>query len=132
MEAWYANGAITVAILAAMALEAAILTILYRQKGRGVPPALLLPNLAAGACLIAAAGAALRGAWWGWVGTLLLAGLAFHLIDLRAPAGGNAFLPPSLSSREGPGVGAWDKRVIRPDEPPNNPNPPQFPPITQS
>ena len=83
MTALYASGAIVPIILAGIALEAAVLAILFQRTGRGVPPAILLPNLAAGACLIAAAGAALRGWWWGWVGALLLAGGVLHVVDLR-------------------------------------------------
>lgn len=83
MAALYANGGIVVVILAAMAIEALVLVLLFRRTGRGVPPGVLLPNLAAGACLIAAAGSALRGAWWGWTGALLLAGGALHALDLR-------------------------------------------------
>lgn len=83
MEAWYANGAVVAAILAAMAVEAVALVLFFHRTGRGVPPSALLPNLAAGACLIAAAGAAMRGAWWGWIGALLLGGLVCHVIDIR-------------------------------------------------
>ncbi len=83
MDAWFASGGATAAILAGMALEAVALTLLFRRTGRGVPPRLLLPNLGAGACLIAASGAALHAAWWGWVSMALLAGLALHLLDLR-------------------------------------------------
>lgn len=84
MQALYASGGITAFILAGILAEAACLVLLFRRTGRGVPPALLLPNLAAGGCLIAAAGTAMRGAWWGWTGALLLAGGVLHLVDLRA------------------------------------------------
>lgn len=83
MEAWFASGGATAAILAGMALEALALTIVFRRTGQGVPPRLLLPNLAAGACLIAASGAALQGAPWPWIALALLAGLALHLLDLK-------------------------------------------------
>lgn len=83
MAALYADGGIVLLILAGIGVEAAVLAVLFRRTGRGVPPGLLLPNLAAGACLIGAAGAALRGAWWGWVGALLLAGGVLHAVDLK-------------------------------------------------
>jgi hypothetical protein len=83
MEELYASGRIVFVILTGMVLELTILTVLYQRTGRGVPPRVLLPNLAAGACLVAAAGAAMRGVWWGWTGALLLAGGALHIVDLR-------------------------------------------------
>jgi hypothetical protein len=83
MAGWYASGGIVVAILVGMAVEAAVLVVLFGRTGRGVPPGVLLPNLAAGACLIAASGMALRGAWWGWTGALLLAGGVLHVVDIR-------------------------------------------------
>ena len=83
MTALYASGAVVPFILAGIAVEAAALALLFWRTGRGIPPAVLLPNLAAGACLIAAAGAALRGSWWGWVGALLLAGGVLHVVALR-------------------------------------------------
>ncbi len=70
-------------ILAGMAAEAVLLTLLFRRSGRGVAPRALLPNLAAGAMLLLAMRLALVGAWWGWVSIALLAGLAGHLADLR-------------------------------------------------
>ncbi len=69
-------------ILGGMAVEAVALVVLHRQTGRGLPPRDLLPNLLAGACLVAAAGALAREFWWGWVGALLLAGGVLHAIDL--------------------------------------------------
>lgn len=70
-------------ILAGMAAEAILLTLLYRRTGRGIAPDALLPNLFAGATLLLAMRLALVGAWWGWVSLALLAGLAGHLADLR-------------------------------------------------
>ena len=83
MTALFASGVIVLLILAGVALEAAALSVLFHRTGRGIPPAILLPNLGAGACLLAAAGAALRGWWWGWIGALLLVGGIMHLVDLR-------------------------------------------------
>jgi hypothetical protein len=83
MEAAFASGAIPFAIVAGMVIEALILAALFRRTGRGIPPLVLLPNLGAGACLMAAAGVALRGGGWGWVGGLLFAGGVLHAVDLR-------------------------------------------------
>lgn len=83
MAALYADGTIVWLLLAAIGLEAVILARLHRRTGRGIPPRILLPNLGAGACLIAAAGLALRGAWWGWIGAFLLAAGLLHALDLH-------------------------------------------------
>jgi len=66
-------------ILAGMALETVALLALNRRVARA-----MLPNLAAGGCLLLAMRLALSGAWWGWVSVSLLGGLAGHLADLRA------------------------------------------------
>ena len=84
MAGFMASGGAVAVILLGMAVEAAVLVLLFRTRGQGVPPRLLLPNLGAGACLIAASGAALRGVAWEWVSALLLAGLVLHVVDLRA------------------------------------------------
>ena len=83
MQGLYASGAIVLPVLAGVLVEAVVLVVLFRRTGRGVAPRRLLPNLMAGACLIAAAGTALRGSWWGWTGALLLLGGVFHLVDMR-------------------------------------------------
>lgn len=83
IAAWFADGSVMFAILAGIAFEAAALALLFRRTGHGLPPRVLLPNLAAGGCLLAASGLALRGIWWGWVGALLLTGGLLHVIDLR-------------------------------------------------
>ena len=66
-----------------MALEGAALTLLFRQRRRGVPPGALWPNLLSGMCLLLAMRAGLAGAWWGWVSLPLLGALAFHVLDLK-------------------------------------------------
>jgi hypothetical protein len=83
MAALYASGGVVFVILVGMALEGAALAVLFHRTGRGVPPLVLLPNLVAGACLVGASGTALRGAWWGWTGALLLLGGLLHIVDLR-------------------------------------------------
>lgn len=75
MEAWFASGRIVDALLALVLLEA----ILFLRAGRG---RLLLPNLAAGACLLLALRAALIGAPVALLGLWLgLAGIA-HGVDV--------------------------------------------------
>lgn len=71
-------------ILILTAAEAAVLAWLWRRRGRGVPPAALIPNLLAGASLLLAAYAALTGAGDLWVLAALLAAGLCHLADLRA------------------------------------------------
>lgn len=80
---WFAEGGFLVVVLGAMAIEAAVLVALFRRTGRGVPPRSLLPGLAAGALMVAACGAALRGGGWMMTGGLLLAAGGMHVLDLR-------------------------------------------------
>ena len=74
-------------VLLLTALEAAALTLYHRRTGRGIAPGALLPNLAAGACLLLALRAALRaalgGAGWPPIALALLGSLLAHLLDLR-------------------------------------------------
>ncbi|MHA7816078.1 MAG: hypothetical protein ACX93N_06350 [Pseudohaliea sp.] len=75
MEGWFVSGRIVDALLALVLLEA----ILFYRAGRGRA---LLPNLAAGACLLLALRAALTGAPPGWLGLwLAFAGVA-HGLDV--------------------------------------------------
>lgn len=71
-------------ILALVVLEALALIALRWRTGRGVPPAPLLANLAAGGFLLLALRAALSGVAWFWIALPLLAAFAAHLLDLRA------------------------------------------------
>ena len=91
MTALIASGRLFSWIVAAMLLEGACLTILFRWRGWGAAPASLLPNLASGASLVLAMRLALGGVWWGYVSAAMLAALLFHLTDLRriwiAPGG---------------------------------------------
>lgn len=70
-------------ILVFVALEAVLLVAWHRRTGGGVAPADLLPNLAAGFCLLAALRVALGGAAWPWIALALLGSLIAHLLDLR-------------------------------------------------
>lgn len=80
---WFAEGGFLVVVLGAMAVEAVALVWLHRRTGRGVAPGSLLPGLAAGALMVAACGAALRGGGWLGTGALLLAAGGMHALDLR-------------------------------------------------
>jgi len=69
-------------LLVGLLLEAAILLILARRTGRGIPPRSLAATLAAGGLILLAWRLSVAGAWWGWVGLALAAALAAHVADL--------------------------------------------------
>jgi hypothetical protein len=78
----FASGSVVDLILAALVLEALVLT-LYRSKtGRGIPAVALLTNLLAGACLLLALRSALVGREWYWTAIWLGFALAAHIADL--------------------------------------------------
>ena len=81
VASWLASGRLVEVVLAGMALEALVLVGLRRVTGRGIAPAELCVNLAAGAALMLAVRAALRGAL-GSVALWLCAALAAHVVDL--------------------------------------------------
>lgn len=77
-----ASGRLVDLILALVVLEAIVLVLWHRRTGRGLVPRDLLPNLAAGACLLLALRAVLAEAPWYCASAALAgAGLA-HLLDL--------------------------------------------------
>ena len=82
MDQLLASGRAVDLILALMAAEAIALLVLWRRRGRGVPPAQLIANLAAGGSLLLALRAALTGAHWAWLGVWLTTALIAHLTDL--------------------------------------------------
>jgi hypothetical protein len=70
-------------ILAIVAIEIVAITMYWQAKGRGIAPAQLLPNLAAGALLLLALRFSLSGYAWPWyTACLALAGIA-NIADLR-------------------------------------------------
>ena len=70
-------------ILAIVAVEVVAITAYWHATHRGIAPASLLPNLLAGALLLAALRLALSGYSWPWyTACLALAGLA-NVADLR-------------------------------------------------
>jgi len=78
----FAGGRIVDLILALVALEALVLVVWRARTGGGLAAIDLLPNLAAGASLLAALRLALGDAAWHWIALCLVAALVMHLIDL--------------------------------------------------
>jgi hypothetical protein len=78
----FSSGRIVDLILGLVALEAMALLVHARRTGRGVAPAGLLTNLAAGTCLLLALRSALVDASWRWTAAFLAAALLAHLADL--------------------------------------------------
>jgi hypothetical protein len=82
LDALFHNGRIIWLILAAVAVEAAALTLWLRQQQRTAVVPGLLANLAAGACLMAAIGALLAGWGLSTLAALLALSLVAHGLDL--------------------------------------------------
>lgn len=82
MDALFEGGRVIDLILGLMALEALVLAALYYLRGKGIPPARLLPNLLAGAFLMLALRASLTDAGTTVIGGWLALGLVGHLVDL--------------------------------------------------
>jgi hypothetical protein len=76
------SGRIVDAILALMVLEGIVLAVVRQRTGRGPSIASLVPNFAAGGCLLMALRAALTGATVPLVAGWLFAALLSHLADL--------------------------------------------------
>ena len=70
------------AILALVILEATLLILYYRKTGRGIAPARLLPNLAAGFFLLLAVRLSLGGGPIWALPPSLLGAFAAHIADL--------------------------------------------------
>jgi hypothetical protein len=71
-------------ILAVLMLEAGVLVLLARRGPRPLALTGMLANLGAGACLVLAMLVIVTDGWWGWIGLMLTAAFAAHLVDLRA------------------------------------------------
>jgi hypothetical protein len=82
MAALFADGRIVDAILILVVLQYAALCGYRWRTGRGLGPVDLFFNLGAGAALLLALQAGLRGAEWPWIACFLLLGLGAHLADL--------------------------------------------------
>lgn len=72
------------AILLLVTLEAAALVLWHRRTGGGPEPWRVLPNLAAGFCLLLALRGCLSGAGGATLALCLAGALLAHLADLRA------------------------------------------------
>ena len=84
MAGFVGGGLLLDLVLGFTLLEVAVLLLYHRATGRGIAPARLLPNIAAGFCLMLGLRAALGQAHWFWI-VLALAGSGLaHAIDLRA------------------------------------------------
>ena len=82
MAELFASGRLVDLILIVVVIEATVLLILWRRRGRGVAPSDLLPNLCAGVFLLLALRAVLAGTGWMTASFFLaVAGFA-HLIDI--------------------------------------------------
>jgi len=78
------QGAALVDLVIAFTLVEALGLLAYRRAtGRGIAARLLLPNLAAGLCLLLALRAAVQHAGWPWIALALAAAGVAHLADLR-------------------------------------------------
>jgi len=69
--------------LALLVAESLLLAHRHRRGRTGIPARDLLPNMLAGAALLAALRLALADAPWYWLLTALAVALAAHLADLR-------------------------------------------------
>jgi len=78
----FSTGHIVDAILGLVLLEALVLLIYARRTGRGIAPRALLPNLAAGGCLLLALRSALVDAPLLLTAAWLMVALLAHLADL--------------------------------------------------
>jgi uncharacterized membrane protein YGL010W len=78
----FASGRIIDLILALVAVEAVVLLAYAYRTGRGISPAGLLSNLAAGLFLLLALRTTLLNQSWILVASLLTAALFAHVIDL--------------------------------------------------
>lgn len=76
-------GAIVDFAIAVALVETLVLVLRHRRTGRGIAPADLLPNIAAGLCLMLALRAALVQADWVWIVAPLAASGVAHVLDLR-------------------------------------------------
>ena len=82
MAELFASGRIVDLILALVAVEAIVLLAYAHRTGRGVAPAGLLSNLAAGLFLLLALRTTVLNQSWILVASLLTAALFAHVIDL--------------------------------------------------
>jgi hypothetical protein len=82
MSQWIASGHVIDLILIIMVLEAAGLLALWRYRQRGIRPAHVFANLAAGASLMLAVRSVLTGGSTETLAVLLALSFVAHLVDL--------------------------------------------------
>lgn len=82
MAELFTSGAVAGAILAAMLFELAVLVWLRRTTGRGPSVAELFTGLGAGAALLLALRASLKGSDWRYIAVWLIVSLLLHIADL--------------------------------------------------
>lgn len=82
LEHFFTSGRVADLVLGVMALEALLLLWRRRRTGQGPTPVDLLAMLGAGAALVLALRLALTGAPWPALAACLMAGGAFHVLDL--------------------------------------------------
>ncbi|MDJ0917420.1 MAG: hypothetical protein QNJ05_06605 [Woeseiaceae bacterium] len=78
------SGRIIDIVLGVLILELLLISMLYRTKGKGVPPYPLLVNIGAGGSLALGIKASVTGADWQWIAVWLVASLVFHILDISA------------------------------------------------
>ena len=83
IETLFTGGRIYDVILIVLALEAAILWLVWLRTGHGPRPSRILPFLLSGAALVAAFRASSLDAPWPWVAGFLACALAAHGLELR-------------------------------------------------
>ena len=83
METFFSGTTLIDVVIAATLIEWAALSLLWRQKRRGLTPATLSLTLLPGLCLMLAVRNAMLGLPWYSVALLLSASGLTHLIDLR-------------------------------------------------
>lgn len=87
MTELFTSGRIADVIIAVLAIEAVVLTLLRWRRGIGPPTGVLLSFLASGAGLALALKAVLAGAPWSLTAAALTLSLAAHIASLAATWG---------------------------------------------
>ncbi len=83
MQAEFSGTLLIDIVIAATLVEWGVLTLLWRQKHKGLPPSTLTWMLLPGLCLMLSVRCAMLGLPWYTVMLLLLAAGLTHLMDLR-------------------------------------------------
>ncbi len=99
MADWFVSGRIVDLILCLMLAEALLLLLLRSRAGLRASRIEVLATIGAGAGLMLALRAALRGAPWTVVAAWLLAALGAHLVDMAARFGPGAAARSAVTPR---------------------------------